>query len=649
MTETEIIKAHDPSQPQVARSAWVFLLSTTTATLDDCNGHLTEVVGYAIYMLMFGDTGRWLFSSDRLNYGSRQQDDGSRAQRDADFASYFAPGRLVHGFPGQPSSPTMTADDSYRMRVTAPDSRRPLRFSAQLEQLVKPDFGADPGAVSQYRPAPNTRVEVAALRLSGNEQRLASYFQTEQCLNCQTSDAQGRSVQTLADPSQPIVLSSDIDGHVAIEFFLDFGALTQAGALRPGGRISVPVLFAARASVGSLPERTVAQEQVSANLDAIGVVEAITYEPPTQVHRLTLRPLPRPAEAPLSSYVDDPGATDGPRTLVKEERVILQRLGSAGIGASGATPGRSLVTDDFLQVTDRITVNACGLVADRSQDGLPAGEPGRIWVKVRFFDGLRGKFGVNGSVCRAALTIGSSGDASGFGSSARRFVYWAAENRVEAVVSWAYAPYKVIAGAREAMGWISWGLGYEAVYVVLQSAVAVEFDADGRMQLTTREGDPAVVTSQTDPEGVSVPVRMTASIGEDLRPELMETDADRAAQADAWLASLDAPPAADSVDVEGAPIEPSQPLESDQPYELAGSDASGLDGAWPEWTSSIAIGLGVLFMLLWMLRGRQRKRTKQPIKQPTVRTCPACGSVLGPKARFCGACGVPLPGRPKSH
>lgn len=662
-TAVELLKAHNPEQPTVA-SAQVLALVSTEQTTDDCNGQLSESTSHFSMVLEFGDVlipesagtpaalGRdWVFRHEGFDTGVHQTDPSSRAQRDAVIASYFEPGRFVHGFPGE-AAPVA----EYRMAVTAPDERHPLRFVLLLEQRV-PAAAPDADSEAEYRPAPDTRIELSALRFNGNEQRLAAYFETRQCQNCQDSEVHGHRTQSLSDPAQPIVLVTDRDGRAAIEFFLDFGALTQARLLQPGVSITVPVLFAARAAAGSGPLRTVAQEQLSARLDGIGVVDAVTYEPPQLFDPLSEQPLPRGPEAPLSSYLDDTGTRDGPRTLVREERAIVNRQGEAGIGASGSTPGRTLTSAHVLQVADRITVNACGMVGNRTVAGLPVGEPGRIWVRVRFFDGLRGQFGVSAKVCRAGLSIGLSGEATGFTSGTTRFVYWAAESGVDAALVWLYPSYAVASYTRKVIKALSWLGGFEAVYVVLESAVSVEFDEDGAMQISTRQGTPRVQTAQTDAEGVLVDAGNSARVAPDGSLQLSQTDAGRASRADGWLAGLEA--ASSLADTSSAGDEwPTGYPTSTSPD---GNESSDID-----WTTALMVGLPVMLVvvLIGRLRGRRpaavaaapasppptraRARAK---KSPSTTTeaspapkafCSQCGKPHAPSAKFCGHCGARL-------
>lgn len=647
--EIELIKAHHPAVPS-PRSAHVFALLKVERTRDDCAGHLTDEIEYSTKMLEYNmilakvPEGApsamrrdWVFLSQGIDYGVIQQDSSSRAERDLVIASYFEPGRLVRGFPGEDAVPA----DGYRLSISAGDPRHPLRLLARLEQRIP---SRDTDAEPQYRAAADTRIDVAALRYGGNEQRLAGYFETTRCANCETSEVHGHRAQSLSDNQQAIRLSTDGDGRVSIEFFLDFAALSQARALAPGARIRVPLQFTAQVASGNNSLRAVAQQQYSAELDAIGVVEAISYEPPQLFDPLSGSPLPRGGEAPLFAYLDDEGTRDGPRSLVRAERVIVKRSGEATIGESGITPGHTLDSEHYLQVGDRITVNACGLVSNRVENGLPFGDAGRIWVSLRYFDGLIGKFGVSGKVCRAGMTVGTSGEASGFTSTGTRFVYWAGESGVEAAVVWLYPPLAVASYARKIIKGLSWGGDHDAVYVVLQSAVAVEFDEDGALQVSTREGEPRVITAQTDEEGLLVPTGMSARIDADGAALLQQTAADRAERADAWLTSVEAlaPTAVDAADAPTADF-PSMDYSS--------HSADAID-----WATVAAVAVPLMLLVVWI--GRRRfgnsasraipggalpKSTSAPGTTHASKSgyCSQCGSPLGANAKFCGSCGAP--------
>lgn len=652
VSEIELIKAHHPADP-TPRSSHVLALLKTEFTRDDCNGHVSDEVAYSTMLLEFNFIAvpvpegapsamrrDWVFLSEGIDYGVDQTDPASRAQRDLVIASYFEPGRLLRGFPGE----ARVAPDSYRISIATGDPRHPLRFVLQLEQQIPPPADAAADTEPQYRPAANTRVDVTALRFDGNEQRLAGYFETANCDNCETSEVHGHRAQSLADASQAIQLKTGGDGRAAIEFFLDFAALAQARALSPGARFSVPVQFTALAAAANGSLRSVVQKQHSAQLDAIGVVDAISYEPPQLFDPLSGSALPRGMEAPLFSYLDDEGARDGPRTLVREERVIVKRSGEATLGESGVTPGHTLDSEHYLQVGDRITVNACGLVGNRVENGLPFGDPGRIWVSLRYFDGLVGRFGVSGKVCRAGMTVGTSGEASGFTSNTVRFVYWAGESGIEAAVVWLYPTLTAVSYGHKIIKALSWIGDHNAVYVVLQSAIAVEFDDDGALQLSTREGEPRVISAQTDADGLLVAAGMSARIDADGAAQLLDTPLDRAARADAWLASVDAlaPAAVDPADAPPADF---------SPMDYPSQSTEAID-----WSNVAAVAVPLMLLVVWIGRrrfGRSASKTRPAGASAATATAPGkplaskpgycsqCGNRLGANARFCGSCGAP--------
>ena len=655
LSEIELIKAHHPRDPTV-RSAHVLAQIKVERTRDDCGGRLTDEIEYSTKMLEFNLIAvkvpkgaesamrrDWVFLSQGIDYGVFQQDPASRAERDLVIASYFEPGRLVRGFPGDAD----VAADSYRLEIYRGDPRHPLRLVVQLEQRVPPAAGSDANAEPQYRPAANMRIDVSALRFDGNEQRLAGYFETRHCSNCETSEVHGHQAQSLQDANQSIRLTTGGDGRAAIEFFLDFGALAQTRALSPGARIRVPLEFTAMAETANGTPRAVVRKQHSAELDAIGVVEAISYQPPQLFDPLSGSALPRGIDAPLFSYLDDAGARDGPRTLVREERVIVRRSGEATLGETGITPGHTLDSEHYLQVGDRITVNACGMVSNRVENGLPFGDAGRIWVSLRYFDGLIGKFGVSGKVCRSAMTVGGSGEASGFTANTTRFIYWAGGNGVEAAVVWLYPPLAAVSYAHKIITAVSWGGDHDSVYVVLQSAVAVEFDDDGALQISTRQGEPRVITSATDDDGVLVPAGMSARIGSDGLLELTATDADRGARLDSWLAAVD------TTAIEAGAPDVEESAVAYPPLNLPGGSASEID-----WGTALTVAVPIMLLLIWI--GRRRFRNPRPaaaIPGPTrslkaapaessaaakPKFCAQCGAPIGANARFCGGCGAPL-------
>ncbi len=631
LTRVETIKAHRPLDPDPLASAQVFALTTTAVTRDDCNGRIWIEIVYGIEALAYRDSG-WYWSVQSYGLETRQQDATNKAQRDAEFASYFGPGRFQLGFP----ETAVALAEPYRVTVSAGDASHPLRLLIFVERL-RPASG--PLAQPQqpiHEPAADVRVSLGATSYAGNEGRLAVYLDSPDCRNCVEEVVDGRSVQRMADFRQPILLQTDAHGHARAELFLDFAALNATGQLSPASGLVVPLQIGVLAPTApGEPERLQKEVRFEARLQGIGVVEAIHFQPArapgdTRLHL---------AEVPLQEYLDDAGTREGERVLRGSERVKVKRHGEALILEPDSAPGTTLRAGHVLQVGDLISVNACGTDTRPIIDGLPAGLPAQIWVAVRFFDGLRGRFGVNAQVCRSALTVGRSRNDSGFLTPAQRFIYWAADQGTDAAVVRLFGPAKVVTVAREVLGWVRQGLGYEATYLILNSAVAVESAADGSLRISTRQGEPRVLTARTGDDGVAVPSGMTASVvGDDASVDV--TDSQRGALADEWLAALvdgvvpaDNPPAAAASSADGTPAS----FGPDLPY----PSAHNPDGA-PLATTGLIL-VAIVIFAIWLGKRRIARSRSAPMPRRRARkaasACPGCGKPANRGARFCGNCG----------
>lgn len=528
LLQIETIKAHQPLEADPVAASYVFALTTTARTRDNCQGREWAETEYAIEMLAWREQG-WYWNQNRLGVDVRQQDPGNQAQRDAEFASYFGPDRLVRGFPERAA-----AAPAYRLALSADDAMHPLRLRIRVERLRPPAGPQIASAQPVYEPASGVRLALGATSYAGNEARLAVQLDSPNCRNCVDASVDGRRLQQIEDPRVPILLESDQAGQASVELFLDFAALNLTGQLAPAAGLTLPLNLAVLApSAPGQPDTLQQESRYELRVPGIGVVESIRFQPSQAAGSL-----PQPA-VPLSEYLDDPGTREGEQSLSGSARVKVKRAGEALIVEPGVAPGASLRAGHVLQVGDLITVNACGTDTRPLIDGLPAGAPAQIWVTVRYFDGLRGQFGVNAQVCRAALSIGRSRNDSGFLSPGQRFVYWAAEQGVDAAITALFAPAKLITAPREVIGWVRQGLGYDTSYVILNSALAVESDVDGRLWFSTREGAPLVLTASTGEAGVAVPVGTTAVVEGDTL-SLEPTDADRSARAEAWLGALQA-------------------------------------------------------------------------------------------------------------
>ena len=292
-------------------------------------------------------------------------------------------------------------------------------------------------------------------------------------------------------------------------------------------------------------------------------------------------------------------------------------------------------------------MNACDTDTRPLIDGLPAGLPAQIWVSVRYFDGLRGQFGVNAQVCKSALMIGRSWSTSGYLSGGERFLYWAAKQGMDAAIVWLFAPAQLYTVPSALLGWVRSGLGYEASYVMLNSAVTVESAADGTLAITTREGDPRVITASTGEDGLAVPVGMTATINGDTA-SIDASDPERTAQADAWLAQLDEASAVDnSTNIPGIEELPSSAY---GPSDLGFTSSQATDGL--PWAAILTGAIAGMALVVWIRRRRapaaiaaapKAAKPRRIREHQSAPKCPACGAPANSNsARFCGACGHAL-------
>lgn len=614
--EIETVKAHQPLDPKPVSSAFLFALTMVARTVDNCRGGQEDETEYAIWMLEWRESG-WYWSSKRLGVEERQQNPADRRQRDAEFASYFGPERLRRGWPE-----AATEGEPWRIRMYALDEMRPLNLRIQVDQRA---------ADGSYVEAPGVTVTLASARRDGPEERLALHVDSPDCIGCETREVMGRRLQMVPDWNRPLLLRTDAQGSARVELFLDFGVLGLLGALQPASGLEIPLLLGVRTAAPGEGEKLRKEQRVSLMVPGIGVVESVRYE--------SAKTGPGGGrEWPLADYLDDPGTRDGERTLVRGERVRVLRANESEIGSPGAIVGRPLAAGHILQVGDAIRVNACDLDTRPVVDNLPHGYPDQVWVGVRFFDGLRGRFGVSAQVCSSGLTIGRSADASGFRSGGKRFLYWAAGKGIDAAIEWLIKRANVVNRAMDAASWFSWATGREASYLVLNSAVMVESPVGGGLVLTTREGSPWLLGPGTGEDGLAVPAGSTGMLfGDDAA--VGPTDEERAARADAWLAAIDT-----GTDL---PAAPSDEAATDSgawpPLEIPDSAASGADD--PPVLAWIVGGVVCLLVLVAIAR-RRAGRGDQPAPKARRtrqgRSCPACHAPVRASARFCGACGSSL-------
>ena len=615
--EIETVKAHQPLDPKPLSGAFLFALTTVARTVDNCRGGQEDETEYAIWMLEWREGG-WYWSGNRLGVDVRQQNPADRRQRDAEFESYFGPERLLRGWPD-----AVAEGEPWRIRMYALDEMRPLNLRIQVDQRA---------ADGSYVAAPGVTVTLASVSRDGAEERLALHVDSPDCIGCETREVMGRRLQRVPDWNRPLLLRTDAQGSARVELFLDFGVLGLRGEPQPAAGLEIPLLLGVRAAAPGEGERLRKEERVSLRVPGIGVVEAIRYQ--------SAKTGPGGGrEWPLAEYLDDPGTRDGERRLVRGERVRVRRANEWEIGDPAMMVGRPLAAGHILQVGDAIRVNACDLDTRPVVDNLPHGYPDQVWVGVRFFDGLRGRFGVSTQVCAAGLTIGRSADDSGFRPGSKRFLYWAAGKGIDAAVEWLFAPAKVVNRAMDAARWFSWASGREASYLVLNSAVMVESPVGGGLILTTREGSPWLVGAATGDDGLAVPAGSTGMLL-DQDAAVGITDDERAARADAWLAAIEATAPQADAGVQSVPVESEHASGYGPPLDIPPAPGDSGIGPLP-W---IVGGCALLVLLAVGFRARSRppQDTHATARRRRAHTCPACQAPVGANARFCGTCGAPL-------
>lgn len=614
--EVETVKAHQPRDLNPVSGGYLFALTMVARTVDNCRGGQQDETEYAIWMLEWREGG-WYWSSNRLGVDVRQQNPADRRQRDAEFESYFGPERLLRGWPE-----AVAEAEPWRIRMYAQDEMRPLKLRIQVDRRT---------ADGSYVDAPGVTVTLASVSRDGPEERLALHVDSPDCIGCETREVMGRQLQMVPDWNRPMLLRTDAQGSARVELFLDFGVLGLRGEPQPASGLEIPLLLGVRAAAPGESERLRKEERVSLRVPGIGVVESIRYE--------SAKTGPGGGrEWPLAEYLDDPGTRDGERRLVRNERVRVRRANEWEIGDPAMMVGRPLAAGHILQVGDAIRVNACDLDTRPLVDNLAHGYPDQVWVSVRFFDGLRGRFGVSAQVCSAGLTIGRSADDSGFRQGGKRFLYWAADQGIDAAIECLFAPANVVDNALNAARWFGWATGREASYLVLNSAVMVESPVGGGLILTTREGSPWLVGAATGEEGLAVPPGSTGMLlDQDFAVGI--TDEERAARADAWLAAIEVAAAQADAGVESGPVESGPASGYGPPLDFPPAPDDSDIGPLPWIVGGCA--LLVLLAVGFRARGRPARDTHTTARRQRARSCPACQAPVSAHARFCGACGAP--------
>jgi hypothetical protein len=477
-------------------------------------------------------------------------------------------GRLIYG--GR-NGGTETAPYELSVSPHSEKAQHPLAIVISLKENEKP--------------VPNAKLKVHAFNLPGNDEKLADYFTVSSCTNCFWGSKGDKKIALICEGYKPIGPESggpllgptsnpgssgsfepncplkqtplevvtDGNGMAKLEFFLDLAQLGDQ-APRKGQPLSIPVKVEYWEKDGA---KKIAEKDIDLNLDYVGVVEGITYEAPPELDRLTGDTVidsitGKPKEQKTGDLVDysgDPGTSAG---LKKSDRVRISE--EAKLLPEGVPTGRPLKVKDKLYVEDKILINAENLKVTRGNMVMSGG----LWVRMRFFDGFAGKVGVSGNVPSHVVVIGPTPEKTGFTSWASSFIHWGSMIGSEIDSRANPKSYMIKEGmkqiAPELVPYLSAyskakkikevvELIYEMkpVYISVESAIAVDYDDQGQMLVTTREGNATIYTEATGEEGFAVPAGKTAVIPSDLMPILNDTDVKTARDADDLLADLEDP------------------------------------------------------------------------------------------------------------
>lgn len=457
------------------------------------------------------------------------------------------------------------------------DPDRPFTYnpySFRLTLLKSLDSGL-------YEPLPNETIQLTTPLWNNLTPIFSRNFIAANCLNCATQDVNGVKVSYLQDSTQPIQLKTDANGEARIAFFLDMArlaefdraptrdkALTTDFTFAYEGRTSIPVTAT-----------------TSVKLNYIGIVEKIDYTQPTLFDPVTEVEVPesrRTRELIVYTHENgDPCAQDITPPACGADRVKILRGKATWFAPpeQSAYPGDTLKVGDFVVAGDEIRIDVCNLPErNRIVNGQPIGGPAEIAVQLRFFDGLRGKFIVNSTVrdvgydftidptgnlapyvsvktfCGSRLLVAPFIDsdnkslqqkvkeALGLPLDTQRVVNWVTGRLMSGLVEVVFPAYKPLYSApgriTTFVGYVQIFAGNKAAYTQVKSKIYSQAGTD-YLSVTTRQGQPTLITSATGPQGIDVPAGQTAIVPESLQPQLQPTDPDTAQRADALLAQLD--------------------------------------------------------------------------------------------------------------
>ena len=393
---------------------------------------------------------------------------------------------------------------------------------------------------------------------------LSGYFKSDtDCPNCNTYQNQSRFTADnffyyLETPGEPIEVLTDDYGLAELEFFLDLPALGDRGPRRDRP-LKVPIEVRYYAPDGEDKGKLLAESKLEISLSHLGYVESVTYVQPQEWEHAGLGEYRlkefHPGEFPLASYYKDQGTGlpyDDVRGADRARFTAANQLVAPGWGnglAGGSLrlnapePSVQLQPGTLFSYGDRIDLDARGLSRLKPLDKIdPAygitAKPGWVWVKVRFFDGLRAKVGVSGNCGQHALVFGRDPEESGWTPTGKAFLYWAGREATEKVVSKFIPIYGQVDLVCDMAGYINWANNATPHYIRVQSGFVVHREDDGGATVTVREGHPAVITPETGFNGVPAQAGQTVRISTGADISVGPTDPDQEEYADGLMESM---------------------------------------------------------------------------------------------------------------
>jgi hypothetical protein len=462
----------------------------------------------------------------------------------------------------------------YRVRQTTPPS---VELYADIPNKVDNPLAVKIALTEDGRPVPNAKLKVHLFNLPDNDKKLADYFLASSCINPgDSANLNGKTIYTvcqyqvglnpqcpLKELKNPLEIVTDAYGRASMEAFLPLG---QTDAILPSRNspISIPVIVEYSETDPSGNDKKIAETRIDdIELEGIAKVDFIEYKEPA-------KPGPNGGSIQTSGLLkdwnDDPGVLVGNAKVFRSDRVVLQP-------ADGSAK-RTLKSGDILSPGDQITINTGGLLPE-FEEGAFRRKSGEIALTLHFFDGFVGKVIVPGTdLSTHTVEIGKSAEESGWSIP---IVSILTKAGAKYVVKNLFSASGHIFTAQKVFGVLNYVAGDRPIYIQVKSSIVTDFDDQGRMLVTTREGEATILTDPTAKEGLAVPAGKTAVVPKNQTPFLVDTDPDTAREADELLTGVPDPLSSSPVFAEPGTASGGTPLGTNGT--ATGSDATGIPNA----------------------------------------------------------------------